>query len=124
MVELFRSAGSLQFPGMTDALPIILILGPTAGGKTELAVGLAQRLPGGGECIWADSIQVYRGMASGHAQPTHRQPAAVEPPGTPIAFDLRLLDPVLVHDLGEFVDACFEVVNGTHYDALMKADGS
>ncbi|MCH7797477.1 MAG: tRNA (adenosine(37)-N6)-dimethylallyltransferase MiaA [Planctomycetes bacterium] len=63
---------------MTDALPIILILGPTAGGKTELAVGLAQRLPGGGECICADSMQVYRGMDIGTAKPTPRQRAEVE----------------------------------------------
>ncbi len=62
---------------MSDALPIILVLGPTAGGKTELAIGLAQRLPGGGECICADSMQVYRGMDIGTAKPTPLQRAAV-----------------------------------------------
>lgn len=55
---------------MTDARPIILILGPTAAGKTALAIGLARRLPGGGECIGADSMQVYRGMDVGTAKPT------------------------------------------------------
>ncbi len=62
---------------MSDALPIILVVGPTAGGKTELAVGLAQLLPGGGECICADSMQVYRGMDIGTAKPTPLQRAAV-----------------------------------------------
>ena len=52
------------------ARPIILILGPTAGGKTALSVALARSLPGGGECIGADSMQVYRGMDIGTATPT------------------------------------------------------
>jgi tRNA dimethylallyltransferase len=56
--------------------PIILILGPTASGKTELAIALAQQLPGGGECICADSMQVYRGMDIGTAKPTVAEQAA------------------------------------------------
>jgi len=50
--------------------PIILILGPTAGGKTTLSINLANELPGGGECIIADSMQVYKGMDIGTAKPT------------------------------------------------------
>ena len=50
--------------------PILLILGPTAGGKTALSIELAQRLEGGGECVCADSMQVYRGMDIGTAKPT------------------------------------------------------
>jgi tRNA dimethylallyltransferase len=42
---------------------LLVILGPTATGKTELAVGLARRI--GGEIISADSRQVYRGMDLG-----------------------------------------------------------
>jgi len=49
--------------------PPILILGPTASGKTELSLRLAERLPGGGECVCADSMQVYRGMDIGTAKP-------------------------------------------------------
>jgi tRNA dimethylallyltransferase len=65
---------------VADELPIVLILGPTAGGKTDLAVDIAGRLPGepvGGECVCADSMQVYRGMDIGTAKPTARQRAAV-----------------------------------------------
>tara|TARA_Y100000589_G_scaffold95779_4_gene90407 strand:+ start:1085 stop:2017 length:933 start_codon:yes stop_codon:yes gene_type:complete len=47
----------------------ILILGPTAGGKTSLAVELAGRVEPTGECIGADSMQVYRGMDIGTAKP-------------------------------------------------------
>ncbi|MCA9290402.1 MAG: tRNA (adenosine(37)-N6)-dimethylallyltransferase MiaA, partial [Phycisphaerales bacterium] len=56
--------------------PIILILGPTAGGKTALAISLANALPGGGECVCADSMQVYRGMDLGTAKPTAAEQAA------------------------------------------------
>ncbi|MDY7109188.1 MAG: tRNA (adenosine(37)-N6)-dimethylallyltransferase MiaA [Planctomycetota bacterium] len=62
---------------MKATRPIILILGPTAGGKTALAVALARALPGGGECISADSMQVYRGMDIGTAKPTPAERAAV-----------------------------------------------
>ena len=47
---------------------IIVIAGPTASGKTGLAVSLAQSL--GGEIINADSMQVYRYMDVGTAKPT------------------------------------------------------
>ncbi|GAB2770995.1 tRNA (adenosine(37)-N6)-dimethylallyltransferase MiaA [Rhabdobacter roseus] len=43
--------------------PLIVILGPTASGKTQLATRLAHRL--GGEILSADSRQVYRGMDIG-----------------------------------------------------------
>lgn len=45
----------------------IVILGPTAGGKSELAVALAQHL--NGQIIGADSMQVYRHMDAGTAKP-------------------------------------------------------
>lgn len=47
---------------------IIVIAGPTASGKTGLAVSLALSL--GGEIINADSMQIYRGMDVGTAKPT------------------------------------------------------
>jgi tRNA dimethylallyltransferase len=48
--------------------PLILLAGPTATGKTALAVALARRL--GAEIVSADSMQIYRGCAIGTAQPT------------------------------------------------------
>jgi len=56
--------------------PIILILGPTAGGKTSLAISLANALPGGGECVCADSMQIYKQMNIGTAKPTVDERAA------------------------------------------------
>jgi len=48
--------------------PLIAIVGPTASGKSEIALQLAERL--GGEIVNADSRQVYRGMDIGTAKPT------------------------------------------------------
>jgi tRNA dimethylallyltransferase len=48
--------------------PVITVVGPTAAGKSGLAVALAQAL--GGEVINADSMQVYRGMDIGTAKLT------------------------------------------------------
>ncbi len=54
---------------MADQRPkLVVITGPTASGKSSLAVDLALEL--GGELINADSMQVYRGMDIGTAKPT------------------------------------------------------
>lgn len=48
---------------------VIVILGPTASGKTGLGIRLAKSL--NGEIISGDSMQVYRGMDIGTAKPTY-----------------------------------------------------
>jgi tRNA dimethylallyltransferase len=47
--------------------PVVAVVGPTATGKTALAVDLAHRL--GGEVVNADSMQLYCGMDIGTAKP-------------------------------------------------------
>jgi tRNA dimethylallyltransferase len=49
-------------------MTVVAIVGPTATGKSELAVALAERV--GGEVVNADSMQLYRGMDVGTAKPT------------------------------------------------------
>lgn len=56
--------------------PLIIIAGPTATGKTKLAVMLAQQL--NGSIISADSMQVYRGMDIGSAKASAEEQAAVK----------------------------------------------
>jgi len=51
--------------------PVVAVVGPTAAGKTDLAVALAPRL--GGEVVNADAMQLYRGMDIGTAKPTRAQ---------------------------------------------------
>ncbi len=55
--------------------PLIVILGPTAVGKTELSLQLAERL--NGEIVSADSRLFYRGMDIGTAKPTPEERARV-----------------------------------------------
>ncbi len=50
---------------------LIVILGPTASGKSELAVKLAKKFKG--EIVSADSRQVYKGMDIGTAKPTKKE---------------------------------------------------
>lgn len=52
----------------TSVVPILVIVGPTASGKTSLAVEICEHL--NGEIIGADSIQVYRGFDIGSAKPS------------------------------------------------------
>lgn len=53
---------------MTGARRFPVIVGPTAGGKTALAVQVAHAI--GGEVVTADSVQIYRGLDIGSAKPT------------------------------------------------------
>lgn len=56
-------------------LPLVVIVGPTAVGKTEIAIQLAERLDG--EIISADSRLFYRGLDIGTAKPTEEERARV-----------------------------------------------
>ena len=55
--------------------PPIFIAGPTAVGKSEIALLLAEQI--GGEIITADSMQVYRGLDIGTAKPSAAERARV-----------------------------------------------
>lgn len=57
-----------------SAPPLLVIVGPTAVGKTALAISLAQAL--NGEIISADSRYLYRGLDIGTAKPTAAEQAA------------------------------------------------
>jgi tRNA dimethylallyltransferase len=56
---------------MSNTKPILIIAGPTAVGKTDASILLAQEL--GAEIVSADSMQIYRGMDIGTAKPTPEQ---------------------------------------------------
>lgn len=59
----------------TPAPHVIAVVGPTAAGKSDLGVFLAQRL--GGEVVNADSMQLYRGMDIGTAKLTPEERGGV-----------------------------------------------
>ena len=56
-------------------LPLVVIVGPTASGKTSLALEVAKEF--GGEIICADSRTVYKGMDIGTAKPTGEERSKV-----------------------------------------------
>jgi len=66
-------------------LPLIVIVGPTASGKTSLAIQLAKKYRG--EIICADSRTVYRGMNIGTAKPSLKEQQEVS------HWGLDLVDP-------------------------------
>jgi len=69
-------------------LPLVAVVGPTASGKSSLAVWLAEQL--GGEVIASDSTQLYRGFDIGTAKPD-----AAERRGVPH----HLLDVLDAHEI-------------------------
>lgn len=75
-------------------LPLIVILGPTASGKTAYAIRLARLI--GGEVICADSRTVYRGMDIGTAKPTEPDRAGV------LHWGLDLIEPDQRYSLYDF----------------------
>lgn len=74
LVEPFLLPENSSRPGDTR-LPLVMIVGPTAVGKTELSIQLAQMLAG--EIVSADSRLFYRGMDIGTAKPTAAERARV-----------------------------------------------
>jgi len=56
---------------MRQDYPVIALMGPTASGKTGLAIELAKEL--GGEVISVDSALIYKGMDIGTAKPTEEE---------------------------------------------------
>jgi tRNA dimethylallyltransferase len=61
-----------QAPGRTDGPPVVLLMGPTATGKSNLALALVDALASDMACdiVSVDSALVYRGMDIGTAKPT------------------------------------------------------
>ena len=80
--------------------PIVAVVGPTAAGKTELSLGLAERL--GGEIVNTDAMQVYRGMDIG----TAKEPVA-ERRGIPhhLLDMLEVSEPATVAEFQEWARA-------------------
>lgn len=78
------------------APPIIVVCGPTATGKTKLGVALAQRFHG--EVVSADSMQLYRGMAIGTAQPTPEEMGGIP------HHMLAVADPREPYSVGRYVE--------------------
>ncbi len=101
---------------MTSAPPLIVIAGPTATGKTELAIELAEALIAGGrptEVISADSRQVFRRLDIGTAKATAADRARVAHHG------LDLVEPDQPFSLADFATHAEGVLRD-----LVRRDGT
>ncbi len=120
--------------------PLVVIIGPTASGKTALAIRLARQW--NGEIICADSRTIYKGMDIGTAKPTLEEREGIPhwgldlvEPGAPFsAADFQMYArqkiaeirarghvPFLVGGTGLYIDAIlFEYVFGRASDGTMR----
>ena len=99
--------------------PLVVIAGPTASGKTGLAISLAKRF--GGEIICADSRTVYKGMDIGTAKPI-----IAERDGIP-HWGLDLVEPgerFTAYDFKQYADAKIEEIRARgHIPFLVGGTG-
>jgi tRNA dimethylallyltransferase len=91
-------------PDLPD--PLVVMVGPTAVGKTETAIRLAERL--GGEIVSADSRQFYRGMDIGTAKPTPEELARVP------HHLIDVADPGSVWSLAKFQQEASAIIKEIH----------
>ena len=82
---------------------LIVVLGPTASGKSSLGIALAQKLQG--EIVSADSRQVYRGLDIGTAKVTPAERALVP------HHLLDVVDPQEVYTVSRFQHAAIQAIN-------------
>lgn len=86
--------------------PVIFLMGPTAAGKTDLAMALADALPV--DLISVDSTLVYRGLDIGSAKPTPEELARVPHQ----LIDIR--DPSEPYSVSEFCDDAISAIKASH----------
>lgn len=85
---------------------VVVVCGPTASGKTRLAVDLALDL--GGEVVSADSMQIYKGMDIASAKPTE-----AEKKGVPHHL-MDFLDPKQPFSVADYVELARKAIYDIH----------
>ena len=89
---------------MSSQKPILIIAGPTAVGKTDASILLAQEW--GAEIVSADSMQVYRGMDIGTAKPTPEQRKLV------YHHLIDIADPAQPYSVGDYLRDARNAIDG------------
>lgn len=84
---------------------LVCVVGPTASGKTDLAIAVAERV--GGEIVSADSVQIYRGFDIGSGKPSAEERARAPHHVIDVLDPLDLIDAASYSRLAEsaIVDA-------------------
>jgi len=89
---------------MSSPKPILIIAGPTAVGKTDASILLAQEW--GAEIVSADSMQVYRGMDIGTAKPAPEQRKLV------YHHLIDIADPAQPYSVGDYLRDARNAIEG------------
>lgn len=89
-----------------EQIPLVVILGPTAVGKSELAIQLGERL--GGEIVSADTRLFYRGMNIGTAKPSPEERSCVP------HHLIDIADPDEIWSLAQYKKEALRVIEGIH----------
>ena len=92
--------------GGSETIPLLVIVGPTASGKTRLSIDLARQF--GGEIVSADSMQIYRKMSVGTAKPTPEEMGEI--PHHLIDF----VEPGERFSVAEYVELARKVIGEIH----------
>lgn len=87
-------------------IPVLIIEGPTAAGKSQLALELAAKLQT--EIISADSRQVYQYLDIGTAKPTDHEMAEVK------HHLVNVISPVQTFNAGQFCQAALPIIDSLH----------
>ena len=90
----------------TKRAPLVALMGPTAVGKTEVSLELAERLDG--EIVSADSRLVYRGMDIGTAKPSPKDLARVP------HHLIDIVEPDQTFSLGAYRAAAMAAIHDIH----------
>lgn len=91
---------------MTDKIPILILTGPTAVGKTDLSIELSKVL--GGEIISADSMQIYRKMDIGSAKISQEEMDSV------VHHMIDVVDPDEDFSVADFHDMASQIISDIH----------
>lgn len=87
-------------------IPVVVVAGATASGKTSLAIALAKAF--GGEVISADSMQIYREMNIGTAKPTSEEMDGV------VHHVIDFLSPEASFSVAEFCEMAHKAAADIH----------
>ena len=91
---------------MTEKIPLLVLFGPTASGKTKLAVEMCKEF--GGEVVTADSMQVYKKMNIGTAKPDKEEQQGIK------HHMIDVVEPDFNYSLAEYVEDAKKVIEDVY----------
>ncbi|MEE0858410.1 MAG: tRNA (adenosine(37)-N6)-dimethylallyltransferase MiaA [Acutalibacteraceae bacterium] len=89
-----------------NKIPLIVVCGPTASGKTGLGIRLAQIF--NGEIVSADSMQIYKGMDIATAKPTTEEMQGI------VHHLMGFVEPTESYSVAEYVDVAHNVIKNIY----------